>query len=815
MCEMILACYDDDDDYNFVITPYKPIDSLIIGDEHLNTIPATESDEFIKSSVENLVLNPSESKGKNGCDVPACFTTFSNILFDTDYDFYYSDDQSLSDEDFPKEIYSNLLFDEEIISMKIDPPHFNAESDLIESLLNHDSSITSSSKIDSLFDEFTSELKINLSFTSDDPMPPGIEEDDYDFERDILIYEELLDNHSLSLPENESFHFDTPSSSRPPAKPPDVFVLHSLELHILSFILGIHLLHLIGSQLMLKSSYKADAGVIISIPPLDEGVTDVVVEIKGTEGEIKAITTRSGVAYERPSIPTPKKVVEQESEETTDKEHVRETKICLIRKFQSLKDIIHYTMMSEDSSAAGTDNHPPMLEESDYESWKIRKVIVARNKRNVELEQETELLKTTIRNKEATIASLTSETKAVLSEKKTLEDKYLEEIVCLKNANQVATSLLQKFQMPTQTIPMLSKRPMIASNDIHKTGLGLSNPWFGRKAQLSQPTLYDGHRLLQPSHAPVTVSDSHETLLEIEVSRMKMSQKPRHVTLIDYTKLNALYDQTSCDREHNRVLELEAKISKLHNMLKESEKRCVFIQKDHIDLQVKFHNFKDYANSNATPLNTIFEINKLKDQLQERDETIRNLESQFNISQMLKIGSPVGSLDKNALETEITQLKDNITSLRIQNDGYKIEIANHTRRYLELLKASTHSRNTSNEKIAALNPEIAKMKPSGSGTKVSGPKTPENPKVLAPGMYAISSKYITPPRRGDWAPPTPRKKHVVQIVLWYLDSGCSRHMTGDHSKLINYVEKFVFIVRFGNDQFATIVGYGDYKMQVV
>nr|GFA56866.1 hypothetical protein [Tanacetum cinerariifolium] len=52
-------------------------------------------------------------------------------------------------------------------------------------------------------------------------MPPGIEEDDYDSERDIPILEELLDNYSLSLPENESYHFDIPSSSCPPAKPPD------------------------------------------------------------------------------------------------------------------------------------------------------------------------------------------------------------------------------------------------------------------------------------------------------------------------------------------------------------------------------------------------------------------------------------------------------------------------------------------------------------------------------------------------------------------------------------------------------------------
>nr|GFC74630.1 hypothetical protein [Tanacetum cinerariifolium] len=63
----IPAYYDDDDDYNFAITTNEPVDSLIMGDEHLDTILATESDEFIKSSIENLVPNPSESEGENGC----------------------------------------------------------------------------------------------------------------------------------------------------------------------------------------------------------------------------------------------------------------------------------------------------------------------------------------------------------------------------------------------------------------------------------------------------------------------------------------------------------------------------------------------------------------------------------------------------------------------------------------------------------------------------------------------------------------------------------------------------------------------------
>nr|GEZ02062.1 hypothetical protein [Tanacetum cinerariifolium] len=240
------------------LSTVEPEDSLRMGDEHLDAISKTESDKFIKSSVENLVPNPSESE-------------------DLSDNFSSSDNESFSNED----IYSNPLFDEEILSIKKDPHHFNVESDLIESLLNHDSSIISSSlKIDSLLDEFAGELillksilpridetdcdpeeeirliekllydnssprppeefisknsdaaiesfspfpisvkdsdslieEIDLTLTLDASMPPGIEEDDYDSENDILILEELLSNDSLSLPESESFDFDIPSSS--------------------------------------------------------------------------------------------------------------------------------------------------------------------------------------------------------------------------------------------------------------------------------------------------------------------------------------------------------------------------------------------------------------------------------------------------------------------------------------------------------------------------------------------------------------------------------------------------------------------------
>ncbi|GJR98711.1 retrovirus-related pol polyprotein from transposon TNT 1-94 [Tanacetum coccineum] len=57
-----------------------------------------------------------------------------------------------------------------------------------------------------------------------------------------------------------------------------------------------------------------------------------------------------------------------------------------------------------------------------------------------------------------------------------------------------------------------------------------------------------------------------------------------------------------------------------------------------------------------------------------------------------------------------------------------------------------------------------------------------------------------------------KEVEVVQVMLWYLDSGCSKHMTGNRSKLMNFVEKFIGSVRFGNDHLGAIMGYGDYVM---
>ncbi|GKB73425.1 hypothetical protein Tco_0934837 [Tanacetum coccineum] len=195
------------------ITPDSPItDSLIMVDKHLDTIPETKSDEFIKSSVENLIQNPSESEDECECDMPDCddsqtinFSMFSNPFFD---DSTSSDDESSHEEvihEMSFKTYSNPIFDldEEISFCKFNPIHnedldstpkndrFDTESYLLESLLNRDTLMASSPKIYSLFDEFTGELMT---------IPPRIvnrEHEEYISLMEILLY----DNSSPRPPE--------------------------------------------------------------------------------------------------------------------------------------------------------------------------------------------------------------------------------------------------------------------------------------------------------------------------------------------------------------------------------------------------------------------------------------------------------------------------------------------------------------------------------------------------------------------------------------------------------------------------------------
>ncbi|GJZ04814.1 hypothetical protein Tco_0538089 [Tanacetum coccineum] len=206
----------------------EPEDSLIMGDENLSTIPEKESDEFINSSVEDLVpfLSESEDTSDNdsGCDLPFCydsppldvlgenFMTFSNPLFDANDEFSFSDDESLPEEDVQEEnfkIYSNPLFefDEEYISSDVNPI-FN---EILEDIENKDSYVSNLDELALLVTPFfdTNEDECfdpggdidEIDAFLDIDVSTDIEDGYHDSERDIIYLECLLTTDTiLNLP---------------------------------------------------------------------------------------------------------------------------------------------------------------------------------------------------------------------------------------------------------------------------------------------------------------------------------------------------------------------------------------------------------------------------------------------------------------------------------------------------------------------------------------------------------------------------------------------------------------------------------------
>nr|GEX02869.1 hypothetical protein [Tanacetum cinerariifolium] len=292
--------------------------------------------------------------------------------------------------------------------------------------------------------------------------------------------------------------------------------------------------------------------------------------------------------------------------------------------------------------------------------------------------------------------------------------------------------------------------------------LGSSNLWYANQAKIAQPTLYDGHALLKPTNTPVRVHDSKESLVQAEISRTKISNRPRTIKPINYVELNALYSHFVPHKELSQkqvywlpAEELATQKSNppkpvtlfFHTHPAPKYEQCVLEKKK---LQIEKKNLliqneclitdcitKDIwsivlTSDRDRPLSEELSSNCVRE-----NSKVIELEAEIlKQQQMLAESNKRCSFDKQALETELTQLKDAITSVRIQNDGFK---------------------------ITALTVENAKLKSKTLSKMHSKPIVPEKPKVLAPGMYAISSKYIIPPQRVNRAEPTrlPKKKKAT------------------------------------------------------
>nr|GEY77778.1 hypothetical protein [Tanacetum cinerariifolium] len=226
-------------DYTIAITPIlsieEPGNSLSMGDEHLDTIPATESDEVIKSSVEDLVLIPSEFKGipDTMCDVhlvnnPTPFEDKDHfeIVINSNDDYSSSDDDSLYYENI--EYVEASPHDSKIVSLEVEkiviPKDEEIEDDnLREKLLKANLLIA---EIEALKDNPTPSSKFLTKFSSTSPKSVLEGTNTFhnslpEFENFCFDLEEISSGSTttqsdISLPEYDSFIFDLSNDQFPP-----------------------------------------------------------------------------------------------------------------------------------------------------------------------------------------------------------------------------------------------------------------------------------------------------------------------------------------------------------------------------------------------------------------------------------------------------------------------------------------------------------------------------------------------------------------------------------------------------------------------
>ncbi|GJR64560.1 hypothetical protein Tco_0010625 [Tanacetum coccineum] len=225
--------------------------------------------------------------------------------------------------------------------------------------------------------------------------------------------------------------------------------------------------------------------------------------------------------------------------------------------------------------------------------------------------------------------------------------------------------------------------------------------------------------------------------------------------------------RSNCVKEHSRNLELEAEILKVKQLLVEKEKRCSFIEMKYQELDLKFQKYKEcfenpqFCNNLSSPeLNVFFEINKLKDQLQGKDELIRKLKAQIDNMKEVSIDPNLSTLEFQALETENTQLKEELTAVRIKNDGLRDENVSIKKRYQDLYQSKAESNsNVSNRAVV-----------------------PERPKVLAHGLYVMTPKYVPPQKRNNRESntPLPKEREVASVKPHHMIApGSSRYSSND------------------------------------
>ncbi|GJS37222.1 retrovirus-related pol polyprotein from transposon TNT 1-94 [Tanacetum coccineum] len=404
--------------------------------------------------------------------------------------------------------------------------------------------------------------------------------------------------------------------------------------------------------------------------------------------------------------------------------------------------------------------------------------------------------------------------KRQMSEK---EDTYHDTILDLEAKLKKNVDLILKLGNSLQGMFMLGPKPLSVYDQQLKHGLGYPNPYTLKQAISKCPKLYVASSLGN-LEIPLNVRDSEDTLEDAFKSQQKMTEKMNDPILEKLENENVSLDfkVQSLIKERDNV---KIEYQKLFDLIKKTKSQT---QKEMIELIVhvaeKTYAYGAIRAENQDLLSTISELKtrleKVEKGVNATSRVRRPMSKDSSVTNSVLVNSKKAAKNVSVYVRKNKQ-KDNTSANVISNKEniIDVDVANASKAKTLLcvscmqnvlipchdkclakhkLNVRSHVRRTfsTNSRI-----------PKSLETTYVAPKTRFSEKETQ--SKTLDTTYVVSKSKSVESASKAKDK-VVQIVLWVVDSGCSKHMTGDRSLLRNFIKKFIGTVRFRNDNFATI-----------
>nr|GEV83006.1 hypothetical protein [Tanacetum cinerariifolium] len=429
----------------------------------------------------------------------------------------------------------------------------------------------------------------------------------------------------------------------------------------------------------------------------------------------------------------------------------------------------------------------------------------------------------------------------ILNKKK---NKYLEEILDMKSLKEKVEDILFKQDQTLQTIHVLY-RPKPYYNELNKVAIGYKNPLCLTRTKQVQPALYNGHEIIKDNHVPAIVHNTADTLEIPEITKRKMNDKMKDPECVNHKVKIAPHDYS----KENFLATFTPQ--------KQLTPEQIFWSQDLIKMKIEALKEQTTASRPIkaltvyppnTPATLLPRVLPMKSQVKIHIFTLIQLFSEFNKTCKKRI-TPTGLTEgeKGFEQTKECYLKEVIPffkTIKQHFEGIQKALTKEIKEMkdvFEELKAEV-AQNVVDRKHDDI--ERNNLLIANANLIAECFKDHVKPTVLAPGKYAIDvepipSRFrnnrdthldylrhlkesvetiheiveeakVVRPLDSSIVSACHYTKHSYELLEYAIGTCCSKYMTVDRSRLMIFVKKFIGTVRFRNDHFGAIMGYGDY-----